>query len=111
MKKDSVTKSIRLSPEQVAFIESQEGKDFTAKLSDILTEYEKGAEQRKKELTYYGCMIEHRKKELLAYTNLAMTFANLRREAVSIEADFNRVMSMFDGVNELEQYISSKKEN
>lgn len=90
MKKNGVIKSVRISPDLIALIEDQDGKDFTAKLSGILEEYFRGSENREKEIKYYDKLIEKRRKELSSYNDLLMTFSEMRRRVIYLESELSR---------------------
>ena len=87
-----ISKSIRLTPQQAAFVDSQEGKDFSDKLRGIIFEYQQGEADRQKNLTYYDDLIAKKKKELQKLNDLGMKLSSFRRDAIFIEASFNRIM-------------------
>ena len=88
MRSNKITKSIRLTPEQVAYIDSLPGKDFTAKLSGYLEECRKGEKARCKQIAYYDKLIENRKKEIQAMNDIAMTLRSFRNDVVRANTFF-----------------------
>lgn len=55
---DLVTKSMRLPPDIVEYIEQQEGDTFTAKFIDLVYEIMNGDKQRAENLAWYESTIE-----------------------------------------------------
>ena len=71
MRRESkIQKSIRLSPSVVEYVEQQEGRDFSAKLSAVLEEYMAGEERRQKSLRKYKSFVEHYESELSRFRDL-----------------------------------------
>lgn len=101
--KTLISKSVRLSSDQVDFIESQPGSTFTEKLSGILAEYKSGDAKRAEDLKYYDRMIAKKRKELQHFSDLMMTLSNLRRESVWLESKVNHI------VEELKDALSDEK--
>lgn len=105
MKKDkTVSKSIRLDTDFVDFVEAQEGRNFTNKLSGILEEYIKGDEKRKANIRYYEKMINSRRRELTDYIELRQALSNIQRNAYMIESKLEACLVA------LEEYEAKKEE-
>ena len=61
---DLVTKSMRLPPDIVEYIEQQEGDTFTAKFIDLVYEIMNGDKQRAENLAWYESTIEANRKKI-----------------------------------------------
>ena len=61
---DLVTKSMRLPPDIVDYIEQQEGDTFTAKFIDLVYEIMNGDKQRAENLAWYESTIEANRQKL-----------------------------------------------
>lgn len=61
---DLVTKSMRLPPDIVEYIEQQEGDTFTAKFIDLVYEIMNGDKQRAENLAWYESTLKERYKKL-----------------------------------------------
>lgn len=92
MRGNTVTKSIRFRQPDVDYIETQPGNTFTEKLAGVLDEYQRGEAKRKSQIEYYDNLIKKRREELQAYNDMIINFQQIRRDAVSIEALFGRIM-------------------
>lgn len=103
MRSSKVTKSVRLTPEQVAYIESLPGKDFTAKLSGYLEECRKGEKARKKQIDYYDNLIENRKKEIRAMNDIAITLRSFRSDVVRSEKLFAKLLTSLEPIEQKEK--------
>ena len=62
---DLVTKSMRLPPDIVEYIEQQEGDTFTAKFIDLVYEIMNGDKQRAENLAWYESTIEANRQKIL----------------------------------------------
>lgn len=60
----SIRKSVRIPSDLVEYVEAQEGKDFTDKLTNLLREVKDGEEKRKDLIAGYDHRIEMKQKEL-----------------------------------------------
>lgn len=92
MKNNTVIKSIRFRQSDIDYIETQPGNTFTEKLAGVLDEYQRGEAKRKSQIEYYDNLITKRREELRAYNDMSMKFQQIRRDAVSVEASFGRIM-------------------
>lgn len=101
MRKTTVPKSIRLPAHLVEYVDAQPGRDFTTKLTVILEEYRAGEKTRQKEIAFYDELIAKRKKEIDTYNDLAMTFANFRRNAIYLESQFDRILRAVRGAEDV----------
>lgn len=85
MRRETVSKSIRLAADTVELVEEYEGKNFTDKLQAILDDYFSGTEAREKEIAFY----QERKKELQCrierYYSLENELATIRRTVLTSE--------------------------
>lgn len=85
MRRETVSKSIRLAADTVELVEENEGKNFTDKLQAILDDYFSGTEAREKEIAFY----QERKKELQCrierYYSLENDLATIRRTVFTSE--------------------------
>ena len=61
---DLVTKSMRLPPDMVEYIEQQEGDTFTAKFIDLVYEIMNGDKQRAENLAWYESTIEANRQKI-----------------------------------------------
>ena len=61
---DLVTKSMRLPPDIVEYIEQQEGDTFTAKFIDLVYEIMNGDQQRAENLAWYESTIEANRQKI-----------------------------------------------
>lgn len=61
---DLVTKSMRLPPDIVEYIEQQEGDTFTAKFIDLVYEIMNGDKQRAENLAWYESTIEANRQKI-----------------------------------------------
>ncbi len=61
---DLVTKSMRLPPDIVDYIEQQEGDTFTAKFIDLVYEIMNGDKQRAENLAWYESTIEANRQKI-----------------------------------------------
>lgn len=61
---DLVTKSMRLPPDIVEYIEQQEGDTFTAKFIDLVYEIMNGDKQRAEHLAWYESTIEANRQKI-----------------------------------------------
>lgn len=61
---DLVTKSMRLPPDIVEYIEQQEGDIFTAKFIDLVYEIMNGDKQRAENLAWYESTIEANRQKI-----------------------------------------------
>lgn len=61
---DLVTKSMRLPPDIVEYIEQQEGDTFTAKFIDLVYEIMNGDKQRAENLAWYERTIEANRQKI-----------------------------------------------
>lgn len=61
---DLVTKSMRLPPDIVEYIEQQEGDTFTSKLVTLLREVRDGDQERAENLAWYESTLKERYKKL-----------------------------------------------
>lgn len=61
---DLVTKSMRLPPDIVDYIEQQEGDTFTAKFIDLVYEIMYGDKQRAENLAWYESTIEANRQKI-----------------------------------------------
>ena len=61
---DLVTKSMRLPPDIVDYIEQQEGDTFTAKFIDLVYEIMNGDKQRAENLAWYESTIEASRQKI-----------------------------------------------
>lgn len=61
---DLVTKSMRLPPDIVEYIEQQEGDTFTAKFIDLVYEIMNGDKQRAENLAWYENTIEANRQKI-----------------------------------------------
>ena len=61
---DLVTKSMRLPPDIVEYIEQQEGDTFTAKFIDLVYEIMNGEKQRAENLAWYESTIEANRQKI-----------------------------------------------
>ena len=61
---DLVTKSMRLQPDIVEYIEQQEGDTFTAKFIDLVYEIMNGDKQRAENLAWYESTIEANRQKI-----------------------------------------------
>ncbi len=61
---DLVTKSMRLPPDIVEYIEQQEGDTFTAKFIDLVYEIMNGDKQRVENLAWYESTIEANRQKI-----------------------------------------------
>ncbi|MFU2367281.1 MAG: hypothetical protein ACM685_16740 [Enterobacteriaceae bacterium] len=61
---DLVTKSMRLPPDIVEYIEQQEGDTFTAKFIDLVYEIMNGDKQRAENLALYESTIEANRQKI-----------------------------------------------
>lgn len=61
---DLVTKSMRLPPDIVEYIEQQEGDTFTAKFIDLVYEIMNGDKQRAENLAWYESTLKERYQKL-----------------------------------------------
>ena len=61
---DLVTKSMRLPPDIVEYIEQQEGDTFTAKFIDLVYEIMNGDKQRAENLAWYVSTIEANRQKI-----------------------------------------------
>lgn len=61
---DLVTKSMRLPPDIVDYIEQQEGDTFTAKFIDLVYEIMNGDKQRAENLAWYEGTIEANRQKI-----------------------------------------------
>lgn len=61
---DLVTKSMRLPPDIVEYIEQQEGDTFTAKFIDLVYEIMNGDKQRAENLAWYESIIEANRQKI-----------------------------------------------
>lgn len=61
---DLVTKSMRLPPDIVDYIEQQEGDTFTAKFIDLVHEIMNGDKQRAENLAWYESTIEANRQKI-----------------------------------------------
>lgn len=61
---DLVTKSMRLPPDIVEYIEQQEGDTFTAKFIDLVYEIMNGDKQRSENLAWYESTIEANRQKI-----------------------------------------------
>lgn len=93
MRTSKVSKSVRLTPDQVAYIESLPGKDFTEKLSGYLDECRHGETKRKEQIKYYDNLIEKRKKEIAAFNDLAMSLRSFSDTVSYCERTFARLQA------------------
>lgn len=85
MRRETVSKSIRLPSDTVELVEKYEGKNFTDKLQAILDDYFSGTEAREKEIAFY----QERKKELQCrierYYSLENDLSTIRRIVLTSE--------------------------
>lgn len=93
-KECKVSKSVRLSREQIAYIEEQEGKDFSSKLSGLLEEVKSGEAERKKNIAWYEGCIREQEKELNGYRSLINDMRRIRINVISIERFVNDLMDL-----------------
>lgn len=61
---DLVTKSMRLPPDIVEYIEQQEGDTFTSKLVTLLREVRDGDQERAENLAWYESTIEANRQKI-----------------------------------------------
>lgn len=61
---DLITKSMRLPPDIVEYIEQQEGDTFTAKFIDLVYEIMNGDKQRAENLAWYESTIEANRQKI-----------------------------------------------
>ena len=61
---DLVTKSMRLPPDIVEYIEQQEGDTFTAKFIDLVYEIMNGDKQRAENLAWYESTIDANRQKI-----------------------------------------------
>lgn len=70
MATELIQKSVRLPPELVAYVEDQEGRDFSKKLVGILEECVNGEEHRQKILGDYEASVRLMQEKLAALRRL-----------------------------------------
>lgn len=96
MKKESkIGKSVRLSKDQIAYIEEQEGKDFSSKLSGLLKEVASGEAERKKWIAYYDGLIQNYEKEVDGYRELLTSLCHLRTRLLFLEESVAYLLDLF----------------
>jgi hypothetical protein len=80
---DNVSKTVRLPPELVSYVDSQEGNNFSSKLISVLEEYKSGEQIRSSSISYYDRAISERRKKLNEVTDDLYKASNLLRRITS----------------------------
>lgn len=100
MKKEcKVVKSIRLSPKQISYIEEQEGKDFSSKLSGLLEEFKSGEAKRKERISMYEGLIREQEIELKGYRKLNNDLRRISSNISRIELFVTDLLDLFSSEN------------
>lgn len=92
MRRETVSKSIRLASDTVELVEKYEGKNFTDKLQAILDDYFSGTEKRQKEMQLYQDRVDIARKRIDDYWTLSNDLAAIRRVALSAERSCNQLL-------------------
>lgn len=101
------SKSIRLTDEVLNVVESCPGEGFNQKFENLVLEFKKGDEERKKRVAYYDKLIETRKKQLAEIAEQAEEIANatiiITKDVSAFQTKVNKMQC---GIN---QYIRQTK--
>lgn len=92
MRRETVSKSIRLASDTVELVEKYEGKNFTDKLQAVLDDYFSGTERRQKEIQFYQDRVDSARKRIDDYWTLSNDLAAIRRVALSAERSCNELL-------------------
>lgn len=71
------SKSIRLTDEVLAYVESHPGDGFNNKFENLVLDYKNSEQYRKKRVAYYDSLIETRKKQLAEVSEKAESLNHL----------------------------------
>lgn len=94
-KECKVSKSVRLSKDHISYIEEQEGKDFSSKLSRLLEEVKSGEAERKENIAFYEGMIREYENELNIYRNLVDRLRRISAYLSGVELDVAHLLDLF----------------
>lgn len=94
MDNNLIQKSVRLSSDLVAWVDEQEGRDFSKKLVGILVEYRSGEAERLQTIELQKASIEDYGKRLQEYRNLFYKSSEIFRRVSELLPDLEDLSAM-----------------
>ena len=94
---DLISKTVRMPADIVAFVEAQEGPDFSKKLLGVLEDYRYGDANRQKRLQEYEAMLESKRRQLRVYGDTAYKASQVTGQLAATLCDID---SFFESIKQ-----------
>ena len=87
---DLISKTVRMPADIVAFVEAQEGPDFSKKLLGVLEDYRFGDDNRRRKIADYEKLLENQRRKLRVYSETAYKASSVTGQLAATLCDIDR---------------------